>query len=79
MSGFSLRDSVHLCDHRAVTSNAASYRESPSPFLVAAWMALGMIDIDRVPWWAARWLADGHDGPVVLYRRRLRTSDLGCE
>ncbi len=48
----------------AVTSHSASARESPPPSLVAAWMVLGMLDIDRVPWWAGQWPVDGHDGPA---------------
>lgn len=33
--------------------------------MVAAWEVLGMLDIDHVPWWAAQWLVDGHDGPAL--------------
>ncbi|RAY12343.1 hypothetical protein DPM19_24635 [Actinomadura craniellae] len=40
--------------------------ETPSPELVRAW---GVCDFplatDRVPWWAAQWLADGMDGVAL--------------
>lgn len=36
-----------------------------------------MIDIDRVPWWAAQWLADGHDGPVSRELAGLGAHDIG--
>lgn len=31
----------------------------PSPQQVAALLALGQLPVERVPWWAAEWLADG--------------------
>lgn len=37
----------------------------PSPDIVAVWLVLGLVASERVPWWAAQWLADGHDGPVL--------------
>lgn len=36
-----------------------------SPQLVAAEHALGNIDIERVPWHTADWLAAGHDGSAL--------------
>jgi hypothetical protein len=36
-----------------------------SPQLVAAEYALGNVDIKRVPWYAADWLAAGHDGSAL--------------
>ncbi|MEU8298847.1 hypothetical protein AB0C04_16385 [Micromonospora sp. NPDC048909] len=36
-----------------------------SPDLVAVEYALGSADVERVPWCAADWLADGHDGPTL--------------
>lgn len=39
--------------------------EVPPPSLVAAWLALGCLAPERVPFWAARWLADGLDGPAL--------------
>ena len=38
---------------------------SPAPRTVAAWFVLGIAPSERVPWWAAQWLADGHDGPAL--------------
>lgn len=37
----------------------------PSPRLVAAWFVVGGLATERVPMWAAHWLADGHDGPAL--------------
>jgi hypothetical protein len=36
-----------------------------SPAVAAALVVLGTIRIERVPWWAAQWLADGHDGEAL--------------
>ncbi|MBY8864030.1 hypothetical protein K7711_46735 [Nocardia sp. CA2R105] len=38
---------------------------TPAPGTVAAWLRLGIAPTERVPWWAAQWLADGHDGPAL--------------
>lgn len=38
---------------------------APSPGTVARWFVLGMAATERLPWWAAQWLADGHDGPAL--------------
>jgi hypothetical protein len=38
---------------------------TPAPGTVAAWLVLGTALSERVPWWAAQWLADGHDGPAL--------------
>jgi hypothetical protein len=38
----------------------------PSPKLVAAWVALGRVPPERVPHWAAHWLAGGYDGEALL-------------
>jgi hypothetical protein len=37
----------------------------PPPELVAAWLALGCLAPERVPLWAAHWLAQGKDGPIL--------------
>jgi hypothetical protein len=37
----------------------------PSPGTVAALFVLGAIRSERVPWWAAQWLADGHEGEAL--------------
>jgi hypothetical protein len=43
-----------------------TYADSvPSPRLVAALLVLGRLQIERVPWWAAQWLIDGHDSPAL--------------
>ena len=36
--------------------------EIPSPELVGAWITLGTLWTDRVPLWAAHWLASGYGG-----------------
>ena len=40
--------------------------EIPSPTLVAAWLALDMLPTEKVPRWAAFWLAGGHDGTALV-------------
>lgn len=37
----------------------------PSPQLVAAWLVLGCLAPERVPVWAAHWLANGQDGTAL--------------
>ena len=39
--------------------------QTPAPQTVAAWFVLGTAASERVPWWAAQWLADGHDGTTL--------------
>ncbi|GLI00609.1 hypothetical protein [Phytohabitans aurantiacus] len=36
-----------------------------TPQHVAAEYALGNLDVERVPWYAAHWLADGWDAPLL--------------
>jgi hypothetical protein len=38
---------------------------TPTPTLVAAWLALDTLPTELVPMWAAQWLADGLDGPAL--------------
>ena len=38
---------------------------TPAPELAAAWLVLDMVPTERVPWWAAEWLAEGRDGPAL--------------
>lgn len=38
---------------------------APLPHVVAVRFVLGMLATERVPWWAAQWLADGHDGEAL--------------
>lgn len=47
----------------------------PSPELVAVWAKLGMIPPERVPLWAAHWLAAGHDGEHVVHLAGLHGDD----
>jgi len=36
--------------------------ETPTPGVVAAWLALDTLRAESVPMWAANWLVQGHDG-----------------
>jgi hypothetical protein len=36
--------------------------ETPTPALVAAWLALDTLRAESVPMWAANWLVQGYDG-----------------
>jgi hypothetical protein len=47
----------------------------PSPDLVAAWRDLGTLGTERVPMWAAHWLAGGHDGPALVQLAGLHGDD----
>jgi hypothetical protein len=53
--------------HRRAMSTPAGHHadRTPSPVTAAALFVLGAIRIERVPWWAAQWLADGHDGEAL--------------
>jgi hypothetical protein len=42
-----------------------SQEEAPSPELVAAWVVLEWVAVERAPWWAAHWLVDGYDGAAL--------------
>ncbi|HEU0101278.1 MAG TPA: hypothetical protein VFR07_03080 [Mycobacteriales bacterium] len=46
-------------------ARSAPVEVAPSPELVAAWAALGILRFERVPLWAACWLADGLDGEAL--------------
>lgn len=39
--------------------------ETPTPVLVAAWLALGSLRAESVPLWAANWLVQGYDGALL--------------
>ena len=39
--------------------------EVPSPQLVAAWLTLDTLPTERIPLWAAHWIAAGYDGLAV--------------
>lgn len=47
----------------------------PSSRAVAVWLALDMLAAERVPWWAAKWLADGHDGRALRELAGLNGKD----
>ena len=47
----------------------------PSLTLVAAWLALDMLPTERIPRWAAWWLADGHDGAALVELAGLHGDD----
>jgi hypothetical protein len=49
----------------AVNGRFAHDNATPAPSLVAAQLAVGTLDVDRVPWWAAQWLSEGFDGPAL--------------
>lgn len=40
--------------------------ETSGPQVVAAWFVLDCLPLERVPWWAAQWLAGGQDGSVAM-------------
>lgn len=44
--------------------------------LVGALFLLGGLPEERLPWFAAQWLADGHDGPALLELACLDGTDL---
>ena len=48
----------------------------PSPAVVAAWVALGTVTPERVPLWAAHWLAQGLDGPELVALAGLNEKDV---
>ena len=47
----------------------------PSPELVAAWLELDTLPTERVPLWAAHWLAAGHDGEALAEIAGLHGDD----
>jgi len=47
----------------------------PSPELVAAWLVLGVLPAERVPGWAAHWLAAGYDGEALAELAGLHGDD----
>ncbi|APU14678.1 MULTISPECIES: hypothetical protein [Actinoalloteichus] len=42
---------------------------------MAAWWVLDLLAAERVPWWAAEWLAQGHDGPCLRELAGLGAQD----
>ncbi len=51
--------------NRPSGTSRESVDPAPSPQAVAAWLVLGTLRVERVPWWAAQWLVDGHDGQIL--------------
>jgi hypothetical protein len=47
----------------------------PSPSLVAAWLVLDTLPTERIPYFAAYWLAQGYDGPHVVVLAGLSGDD----
>lgn len=47
----------------------------PSPKLVAAWLVLDTIPTERIPLWAAHWLAAGYDGHALAELAGLHGDD----
>lgn len=47
----------------------------PSPHAVAVWLVLETLAVERTPWWAAQWLADGHDGHALRELAGLNGKD----
>jgi len=56
-------------------SSASAPSEVPSPLLVASWERLGMLPADRVPLWAACWIAGGHGGEALINLAGLHGDD----
>jgi hypothetical protein len=56
-------------------SSEFEYGERPSPGLVAAWLAVGRLRPERVPLWAAYWLAEGFDGEALRELAGLHGDD----
>jgi hypothetical protein len=49
--------------------------EIPSPQLVAAWLTLDILPTERIPLWAAHWIAGGYDGPTLAELAGLHGDD----
>jgi hypothetical protein len=54
---------------------AVASGEIPSPRLVAAWARLDMVPAERLPLWAAHWLAAGNDGEALRTLAGLSATD----
>jgi hypothetical protein len=54
---------------------AVASGEIPSPRLVAAWARLNMLPAERLPLWAAHWLAAGYDGEALRTLAGLSATD----
>jgi hypothetical protein len=49
--------------------------EIPSPQLVAAWLILDTLPTERIPPWAAHWIAAGYDGQALAELAGLHGDD----
>ena len=49
--------------------------EVPSPAQVASWERQGVLPTEKVPLWAAYWIAAGHDGEALIYLAGLHGDD----
>jgi hypothetical protein len=49
--------------------------EVPSPQLVAAWLILDTLPSERIPLWAAHWIAAGYDGQALAELAGLHGDD----
>lgn len=49
--------------------------EVPSPLQVASWERLGVLPTEKVPLWAAYWIAGGRDGEALIYLAGLPGDD----
>jgi hypothetical protein len=49
--------------------------EIPSPELVAAWLILDTLPTERIPVWAAHWIAAGYDGQALAELAGLHGDD----
>jgi hypothetical protein len=49
--------------------------EIPSPQLIAAWLVLNILPTERIPLWAAHWIAVGYDGHALAELAGLHGDD----
>jgi hypothetical protein len=49
--------------------------EIPSPQLIAAWLILDTLPTERIPLWAAHWIAAGYDGQALAELAGLHGDD----
>jgi hypothetical protein len=60
---------VHLDNQPTVQDRATS------PRAVAVSLVLEILAVERAPWWAAQWLAEGHDGQALRELADLNGTD----
>jgi hypothetical protein len=54
---------------------ATASGEIPSPRLIAAWARLDIVPSERLPLWAAHWLAAGNDAEALRTLAGLSATD----